>query len=140
MRGENLDLILKYCLRQDTDRITAHNIQEDLFRNFNIDEIRLLLITISNKNSKIAKVTTLSESAIIEVNGLTKSFLEKGGFKKQDDTENKEAQIKKEREQAEYENLIWSTKVSKFQAKTKLLPYIISLLSLAISICSIIFT
>lgn len=60
-----------------------------------------------------------------------------GSWNKYIDTLEKQDLIRIDKEKKELESLIWSTKVSRFQAKTKLLPYFISAISLVLAAISL---
>jgi hypothetical protein len=64
----------------------------------------------------------------------TKKFYDAGGFKAMSMQLKKKEENRKEIAQLEFSKLQWDTKVSKFQAKTRWWPLIISVISLIISI------
>jgi len=87
----------------------------------------------------VLKITNFSEGysfriELIEVK--TKIFYANGGFKAIFDGQQRRIKRDSEREKKEEEKLEWDLQISKFQAKTKWWPLIISVISIIIAIWS----
>jgi hypothetical protein len=67
----------------------------------------------------------------------TDHFYEKGGFTKLYILQQTEILRKQKIEEIEYSKLIWDSRISEFQSKTKWWPLIISLISLVVALIAI---
>jgi len=85
---------------------------------------------------ELIKIDRLATGAIGIVHSIphsAKLFYEKGGFSEAYKKQQTEYENKKESENLALQKLRWDVKISRFQAKTKLWPLIISIISLGIA-------
>lgn len=82
IKGENLDGLLSYSLTiKDSRDIFVSDIEGEILIRFNQDEIILMLKEIQNYEYEILEID-LVHNPNFRKNGLTKSFLNNGGFTK----------------------------------------------------------
>ena len=116
--GEAKDLILKYALENTEGHITSNDVKKNVFKDSNIDEIEFLFEKIKNTVDKVADVRISEYNCIIIATGITKVFLENGGFTK---TEKDNLELKRketEKNLIEFEKSIIDLKLKKWQLKT----------------------
>lgn len=101
--GQAKDLILEYALENQERTITAHEINRQVFPHFNEDEIMFLFEKIQNTVDKVADVRISEYNCLITATGITKLFLEQGGFTKTEIETIKEKQKQLEKEKIEFE-------------------------------------
>ncbi|CAM3828310.1 hypothetical protein FLGE108171_15925 [Flavobacterium gelidilacus] len=116
--GEAKDLILEYALENRERAISSQEIKKELFPHFDIDEIELLFKKIQNSVDEIATIRISTYGCIITATGITKIYLEQGGFTK---TEKDTLELnRKETEKGliEFEKSIIDLRLKKWQLKT----------------------
>ena len=101
MEGRKLDQILELSLLF-TNGIQPHQIKEELFPELNNEQIGELILNIRSLNPKISEVYEGNIGIILTKNGLTKSFLDNGGFTKMENDLIWENNKIKEREEIEF--------------------------------------
>jgi len=116
--GQAKDLILKYALKNGDKTISAHEIQKEVLPEITEDEVEFLFEKIQNTDDKVADVKISEWNCLITATGITKRFIDQGGFTKseKDAAELKEKGAKKER--IEFENSVIDLKLKKWQLKT----------------------
>ncbi len=141
LTAKNFDKILEYCLGNNNTGFLYTTLWEKLFQDLTTDDVSTMLDEMEKLNPEAFEFEL--QYNIIRVTPRTKLFFENGGFRglekgKLDKiSKQKEfAELEKKKIKKEIENLEWGTKVSKFQVKTKFLPYFISVLSILIALFS----
>ena len=141
-----LDKILRFLV--DHFKIKRHvwmpnvkHIQENLFPNYNDDQIISLLNQIQNCRPDILTFKQTSAGDVIRISGLTESFLNQGGFTEIELGHSIEQSKKKERENIEFEktkiDLELAKKMLKEYPKTKWIArisFLIGIIALVVSI------
>ena len=79
------------------------SIQKDLFPYYNDDQIISLLNQIQSNRPDILKYKRTDAGDLIQITGLTESFLNQGGFTKIEENRNFELEKKNKRENFEFE-------------------------------------
>ena len=96
--GQAKDMILKYCLEKENRTISSNELKTELFPDFSIDIVNLLIEKIGNAVDPIATVKMNSRTKYIITNGITEMFMQQGGFTQ---SEIKEKQSKEKTDQKE---------------------------------------
>lgn len=78
--GKAKDLILEYSLKNTGKMISSNEIQRELFPDSTEDEVEFLLKKIDSTVDEVANVIISEYSSLISATGITKIFLEQGGF------------------------------------------------------------
>ena len=116
--GESKDLILEYALKNNNRPITLNEIKKEVFPHFSIDNIEFLFEKIQNIIDKVADIKISEYNCLITATGITKVFLEQGGFTK---TEKDDLELKRKETEVsliEFEKSIIDLKLKKWQLKT----------------------
>ena len=101
--GETLDSILQYCLDNEKQGyIGLNTLQKELLTDLNEDEILLLLERIESAYNKIAEVVLSEYTTLIKANGLTKRFLDDGGYTLIEQEELDETEREKKHKELEF--------------------------------------
>lgn len=116
--GEAKDMILKYALENKDRAISSSEIKKIVLKNLEIDDINYLLRKIYNIDDQVADVHISDINCSIIATGITKKFLEQGGFTQYE--KNKQLQILKEneRQRIEQEKASIELRLKKWQIKT----------------------
>ncbi len=124
--GQAKDIILRYCVEKGNGIISSTELKSELFPEFSIDIVNLLLQKIGNAIDPIATVRMDSRTKYITTNGVTEMFLNQGGFtqSEKDEELRKERDLKKESENREKElleiaNLKLQKEASEYQLKIR---------------------
>ena len=115
--AEAKDLILEYAVKVGRD-VTSHKIHKEVLPDCSIDEVEFLIEKMKNTNDKVADITISVHSCIITATGISKRFLEQGGFTKIEKGNLELKQKESERETIELEKSIIDLKLKKWQLKT----------------------
>jgi hypothetical protein len=122
--GMAKDLILEYALSKQADFISAYEIQKELFPELSEDEVELLFDKIQNTSDKVADVRISEHNCLINATGITKRFIEQGGFTKSEKEYLEKEKHLSEKERIEFEkskiDLELAKKMLKEFPKTKL--------------------
>ena len=100
--SEKLDAILEFCVK-DNNLISEKQIRENLFPELNKDEMKVLLRMIDNSGKDVLNINFKAFGVLIESNGLTKGFLDEGGFTTIENSELIQLEKQQEKENLEFE-------------------------------------
>ena len=115
--AEAKDLILEYAVNNNRN-ITSHEIHKEVLPDCSIDEIEFLIEKMKNTTDKVADITISVHSCIITATGISKRFLEQGGFTKIEKHNLELKQKESERETIELEKSVIDLKLKRWQLKT----------------------
>ncbi|MCF6295691.1 MAG: hypothetical protein L3J25_08375 [Flavobacteriaceae bacterium] len=84
MDAEKLDQILEFISQEENrnNNFDAHHLQRDLFPKLNEDQVEQLIFKIDDLKQEVSEILKGEYNTTIYCNGLTKPFLEDGGFTK----------------------------------------------------------
>jgi len=99
--GETLDSILQFCLDNEGYN-SLSTLQKELLPDLNKDEITLLIGRIDSAYNKIADVISPESNPLIKANGLTKRFLDDGGYTLREQEDESELEQEKRHKELEY--------------------------------------
>ena len=117
--GQAKDLILNYCMKNKGGYISSDEIRKNLFPNSTRDIVNLLIDKIDNSYDSILDIKSNERSRYIRSNGVTKVFLEQGGYTQSEKEEKILAKKEEEKQRLEFEK----TKVDLELAKKMLKEY-----------------
>ena len=140
--GEQKDLILNLCLKHPKSRLESADIKRILFPNDSSEDIKYILILISENNPEVVEFIKTVFDLCLKTNERTKVFIENGGFTKQE-KEEKIFLIKKlEKENIELKkskvDLELAEKILKEYPKTKLFSRIGAFIGIGLAILELI--
>jgi len=96
-------LITHFNTKRNVWMPNVKSIQKDLFPYYNDDQIISLLNQIQSNRPDILKYKRTDAGDLIQITGLTESFLNQGGFTKIEENRNFELEKKNKREKFEFE-------------------------------------
>lgn len=109
-----LDFLIKHFNKERNVLMpNVMSIQKDLFPYYNTDQVISLLNQIHNNRPDILKYKRTNSGDLIQITGLTESFLNQGGFTKIEENQNIEFKKKKKKENLEYEKTKIDLELSK---------------------------
>lgn len=76
------DRILKYCIQEKHSIIPSTELQNEVFKNSSVDDVKFLLQKISSECIDLDKVNLNSQTKYISTNKASVTFLKQGGFTK----------------------------------------------------------
>tara|TARA_R110002072_G_scaffold97140_4_gene213464 strand:+ start:31 stop:483 length:453 start_codon:yes stop_codon:yes gene_type:complete len=98
-----LDFLIKHFNKERNVWMpNVKSIQADLFPYYNTDQVISLLNQIQKNRPDILKYKRTNAGDLIQITGLTESFLNQGGFTKIEENQNFELEKKSERESIEF--------------------------------------
>ena len=115
--GNAKDLILKHALKNPEDFISSQEIHKKILPEISIDEVELLFEKIQNTIDKVADVRISEYNCLINATGITKTFIEQGGFTKTEKEFNELKEKETERERIEFEKSKIDLELSKNMLK-----------------------
>lgn len=139
--GQQKDLVLKLCLKYPKQEAGINDFKRILFPNDTKDDIKNLLILISEHNIEIVKIRTLRYDLHLKTNERTKSFINDGGFSKleSDKQQNEKKELSREIKQDKILDL--DLKLKRFESrigkKLIIAGFIITLLSFLITVLTL---
>jgi hypothetical protein len=101
--GNAKDLILEYALSKPDDFISAYKIQKEVLPELSEDEVMFLFEKIQSTSDKVADIRISEHNCLINATGITKRFIEQGGFTKSEKEYLKQEKYKDEKERVEFE-------------------------------------
>ncbi len=140
--GEAKDLILEYALKMDGKTITAHEIHKEVLPDVSSEEVEFLFRKIQNTSDQVADVRISEHACLIISTGITKKFIEQGGFSQSEKESNELKSKQAEREQIEFEkakiDLELAKKMLKEYPKTKWFARIAFFIALALGLLELV--
>jgi hypothetical protein len=103
MDGKKLDQILHFTLKNEGSNIHPSSIKKELFPDLHEDEIKVMISIIAQYNPKVITTYSGNISQTIMSNGITKPFLDNGGFTKIQIEKAQEQKLIIEKENLEFE-------------------------------------
>ncbi|SEA60687.1 hypothetical protein [Bizionia paragorgiae] len=116
--GQAKDLILEYALKNGDKTISAHEIQKEILPELSSDEVEFLFEKIQNTTDNVADVAISEYACLITATGITKRFIEQGGFTKSEKETAELKEKKAEKERIDFEKSIIDLRLKKWQLKT----------------------
>lgn len=97
--NEVLDCILQYCI--ENKDVNSDKIINDLFPDVNIDQLSFMLNKIMSCDVKVLNIEE-GHYTVINSTGMTKDFLNNGGFSSLFEKQEKELKLKQEKDDIEF--------------------------------------
>jgi hypothetical protein len=101
--GNIKDTILEYALSKPEKFLSAYEIQKDLIPELSLDEVKFLFEKIQSTSDKVADVRISENNCLIKSTGITKRFIEQGGFTKLQNEYLEEEKHQSEKERIDFE-------------------------------------
>lgn len=110
--GQAKDMILKYCV-DNGSLISSEELKRNLFPEFDIDIINLLIDKIDQSYDNVAETRSNKRTSYIRATGITSAFLKQGGYAQSELNNEIELQKNLERENLELEKTKVDLKLAK---------------------------
>jgi len=101
--NEKLDAILEFCLDNNNGFWSEMQLRKKLFPELNKDEMLVLLRMIDNSNENVLNINFNAFGVLSKSNGLTKGFLDNGGFVRIGQSDLIQLEKQQEKENFEFE-------------------------------------
>jgi hypothetical protein len=116
--GQAKDLILEYALKNEKKTISAHEIQKEVLTKLSQDEVEFLFEKILNSSDNVAHIVISENACLINATGITKRFIEQGGYTKSEKITSELKKKEEEKESIDLQKSIIDLRLKKWQLKT----------------------